>query len=179
MRWVFVCMDADQTPPAWLDLGNPRLRVVRHGEFMPGEFLPTFNSNTIEHFLWRIPGLSEQFLYANDDAMFGKPVSRDFFFAGDGQPYCRFKNPMPKLDGSPANYRRGIMNAAELFRARHAAPCADVADSMLRWPHHNVDGYTRSGLAKTYDLYRDSITPTLLTRPFRKARDIIRRPGNG
>lgn len=166
-------MDDDQTPPPWLDLENPRLRIVRQSEFVPREFLPTFSSITIEHFLWRIPGLSEYFLYANDDMMFGKPLSPDFFFAEDGKPYCRFIHPMPPADKDTTGYRKRIENAADLFRARHTAPTPDAAASLARWPHHNVDGYLKGDLEKIYGLYRDAIALTL-AHPFR-ANDSIHR----
>ncbi|MBP5468680.1 MAG: hypothetical protein J6Z11_05495 [Candidatus Riflebacteria bacterium] len=41
--------------------------MVTHDQFIPKEYLPTFNSCTIEMFLWKIPGLTERFIYANDD----------------------------------------------------------------------------------------------------------------
>lgn len=164
---VFVCLDDDQAPPSWLDLENPRLRIVRQSEFVPGEFLPTFSSMTVEHFLWRIPGLSERFLYANDDMMFGKPLSPDFFFAGDGRPFCRFfGRPMPSTDKDLSAYRNWLENAADLFRARHAAPSSDAAASLERWPHHNIDAYVKSDLERIYRLYRDAIEP-MLGNPFR------------
>lgn len=166
LRRIFVCMDDDQAPPPWLDLENPRLRIVRQSEFVPGEFLPTFNSMTVEHFLWRIPGLSERFLYANDDMMFGRPLSPDFFFAGDGRPFCRFIHPMPPTDKAPSAYRKWVENGADLFRTRHASPCADAAASLERWPHHNIDACVKSDLERIYRLYRDAITPTLVN-PFR------------
>ena len=174
LRRVFICLDDDQAPPPWLDLENPRLRIVRQSEFVPGEFLPTFSSMTVEHFLWRIPGLSERFLYANDDMMFGKPLSPDFFFAGDGRPFCRFfGRPMPSTDKDLSSYRKWLENAADLFRARHASPCADAAASLARWPHHNIDAYVKSDLERIYRLYRDAIEPTL-RNPFR-ANDSVQR----
>ena len=45
----------------------PNIKIIYHNEFIPEEFLPTFNSNTIEMFLGNIPGLSEKFIYSNDD----------------------------------------------------------------------------------------------------------------
>lgn len=55
-------------------------KVVLHNEFIPCQFLPTFNSTTIEMFLWNIKGLSEKFIYANDDMLpTGKLEPRDFF----------------------------------------------------------------------------------------------------
>ena len=60
--------------------GKPGVHLVFHREFIPEEYLPCFSSPCIEMFLHRIPGLSEHFIYANDD-MF--PLSRldesDFF----------------------------------------------------------------------------------------------------
>ena len=40
---------------------------MRHADFIPAEFLPTFNSVVIERYMHRIPGLSEHFVYFNDD----------------------------------------------------------------------------------------------------------------
>lgn len=53
--------------PEWLDTSNPKLHIVRHADFIPAEFLPTFNSVVIERYMHRIPGLSEHFVYFNDD----------------------------------------------------------------------------------------------------------------
>ncbi|MBR1984408.1 MAG: hypothetical protein IKA31_01585, partial [Clostridia bacterium] len=58
----------------------PNVVCVYHNEFIPGQFLPTFNSTTIEMFLWNIKGLNEKFIYANDDMLpTGKLEPRDFF----------------------------------------------------------------------------------------------------
>ena len=46
------------------DLPND-IKVVLHKDFIPNKYLPTFNSCTIEMFLWNIPNLSEKFIYAN------------------------------------------------------------------------------------------------------------------
>src|SRR5699024_7559051 len=47
--------------PKWLNLNHPKLRVVKHEEFIPKKYLPTFNSHTIELNLHRIKDLSERF----------------------------------------------------------------------------------------------------------------------
>ena len=44
--------------PKWMNRDHPKLHVVTHDEFMPSEYLPTFNSNSIEVNIFRIPGLS-------------------------------------------------------------------------------------------------------------------------
>lgn len=66
--------------PDWLDDGNPKLHIVKHSDFIPPEYLPTFNSHTIELNLHRIPGLAEQFVYFNDDFFITKEVSPSYFF---------------------------------------------------------------------------------------------------
>ncbi len=69
--------------PNWLDLTHPRLRLVTHaGIFADAGLLPTFNSNAIELHLHRIPGLSQRFLYFNDDVFLGQPVTPEHFFVG-------------------------------------------------------------------------------------------------
>ena len=71
--------------PHWLDTSNPKLNIVRHEEFIPNEYLPTFNSCPIELNMHRIPGLSEQFVYFNDDMFLCRPVQPERFFR-DGLP---------------------------------------------------------------------------------------------
>jgi hypothetical protein len=45
--------------------------------------LPTFNTRTIETALWRIPGLSDRFIYFNDDFVLSAPVRPEDFFIGN------------------------------------------------------------------------------------------------
>lgn len=66
--------------PDWLDESNPKLRLVDHKEYIPSDYLPTFQSNTIELNLHRIPDLSEHFVLINDDMFFLRPVQPEFFF---------------------------------------------------------------------------------------------------
>ncbi|MCM1056197.1 MAG: stealth family protein [Firmicutes bacterium] len=68
--------------PEWLNTDCPRLNVVRHEDIIPAEFLPTFNGNVIEIYLYRIRGLAEQFVYFNDDMYLTKPVKPEYFFRG-------------------------------------------------------------------------------------------------
>ena len=71
--------------PAWLDVEHPKLHIVRHEDYMPREFLPTFNSNAIEMGLHRIDGLAKCFVYFNDDMFLLRPVGASYFFR-DGKP---------------------------------------------------------------------------------------------
>ena len=71
--------------PPFLRRDHPKLQIVRHEEFIPKEYLPTFNSHTIELNLHRIPGLSRHFVYFNDDMFLLRPTTPADFFR-DGLP---------------------------------------------------------------------------------------------
>ena len=71
--------------PEWLDQSNPKLHVINHKDYIPKEYLPTFNANTIELNLHRIKGLSEQFVYFNDDMFITDYVKPTDFFK-NGKP---------------------------------------------------------------------------------------------
>ena len=69
--------------PEWLQTEHPKLHVVKHEEFIPAEYLPTFSSHPIELNMHRIEGLAEQFVYFNDDFFLTAPVKpTDFFVNG-------------------------------------------------------------------------------------------------
>lgn len=66
--------------PKWLNTAHPKLNIVRHEDYIPEKYLPTFSSHTIELNLYRIEGLSENFVYFNDDMFLTAPVSQETFF---------------------------------------------------------------------------------------------------
>ena len=69
--------------PSWL-ARNERITWVPHSEIIPARYLPTFSSHVIESYLHHIPGLSEHFIYMNDDFFVTTPQDKSFFFAGTG-----------------------------------------------------------------------------------------------
>ena len=89
--------------PEWLNVDCPNLTVVRHDEFIPKKYLPTFNSHCIEWNLHRIEDLSEQFVYFNDDFYLNAPVKPDFFFR-DGLPMDYVCLSIPKLTRNMTSY---------------------------------------------------------------------------
>ena len=36
--------------PEWLNTDHPKLRIVKHSDFIPAEYLPTFSSNVFEYY---------------------------------------------------------------------------------------------------------------------------------
>lgn len=77
--------------PKWLNTKHKKLNIVKHEEYIPEKYLPTFNSNVIELNLHRIPGLAERFVLFNDDTFLCNKVSPDFFFK-KGLPADAFVN---------------------------------------------------------------------------------------
>lgn len=75
----------DDQKPSWL-IPSDRIKIVSHNEIFPDpSVLPVFNSHAIESCLHRIPGLSEFFIYFNDDVFLGKPVTPNHFFSPAGK----------------------------------------------------------------------------------------------
>ncbi len=66
--------------PDWLDENHPKLVLVDHKDFIPEQYLPVFNSNLIEIYMHKIPDLSEQFVYFNDDFFIINHLEKERFF---------------------------------------------------------------------------------------------------
>lgn len=79
-RYVFLVVSSESQIPYWLNESHPKLRIVYHKDYIPAEFLPTFNSNVIELFYSRIEELSDNFVLCNDDMFFLKDLE---FFEND------------------------------------------------------------------------------------------------
>ena len=71
--------------PKWLNLNHPKLKFVKHEDYIPKEYLPTFSSHPIELNLHRIEELSEKFVYFNDDMFLINKIDKEDFFK-NGKP---------------------------------------------------------------------------------------------
>lgn len=80
----------DDQVPEWIVREHPKLHLVDLKDFIPEQYLPLFNSCAIEIFLHRIEGLSEQFVYFNDDTFLNASVTPGDFFK-KGRPRLRFE----------------------------------------------------------------------------------------
>ncbi|XP_052801171.1 N-acetylglucosamine-1-phosphotransferase subunits alpha/beta-like isoform X2 [Mya arenaria] len=94
--------------PYWLNLENPRITLVTHDEiFQNKSHLPSFSSPAIESNLHRIPGLSDKFIYMNDDVMFGKEVWPDDFYTHSSGQKVYLTWPVPNCnEGCPSSWIR-------------------------------------------------------------------------
>lgn len=86
IRFIFIVTWENQHPD-WINLHSPKIKFISHSAIFPKTAkLPTFNSKSIDFLLYRIPGLSEHFIYSNDDMYFGHPLKSTDFFTPEGKP---------------------------------------------------------------------------------------------
>ncbi len=99
IRKIFLLVMMPSQVPTWLN--TEKITIITHDQFIPKEYLPTFNSGTIEMFLHRIPGLSEKFIYANDDFYCIKKLSENDFFENNKCKFnIKYSNSDPKTAGN-------------------------------------------------------------------------------
>lgn len=115
IRKIYLVTD-DQVP-SWLDTSNPRIEIISHRDlFGNAGTLPTFNSHAIETRLHHIPGLSEHYLYLNDDVCFGRPIGPEKFFHANG--LAKFFVSKAQVDlGIPTPADPPVLSAAKNNRA--------------------------------------------------------------
>ena len=81
--------------PAWLNCSYEKIHIVKHEDYIPQEYLPTFSSHTIEWNFHRIEGLSEHFIYSNDDMFAIHSLNREDFFQHGLPRHCAIQTLAP------------------------------------------------------------------------------------
>lgn len=66
--------------PSWLNNSYKRLKHIKHNDYIPKKYLPTFNSNVIEMNYFRIDELSENFILFNDDLFPLQYIPEEYYF---------------------------------------------------------------------------------------------------
>lgn len=114
--------------PDWLNEKHSKLHIVKHEDFIPQEFRPTFSSHPIEWNFQRIEGLTENFVYFNDDVFLIKLSSPEDFF--------RNEKPVDMLALQPdvANADDQIMPYVYLNNAMVLAKYFDKRENMKKQP---------------------------------------------
>lgn len=109
MPWVrkihLIVSNIEQVPDY---INKAKTNIVLHKDIIPEEFLPTFNSTTIEMFLHNIRGLAEHFIYANDDIYAIAPLEKSDFFTDDGKVRFDFTRRDIRLNGK--QFRQVCLN---------------------------------------------------------------------
>lgn len=124
--------------------------------------LPTFNSLAIESMIWRIDGLSERFMYFNDDVFLTSPLHPEDVFHGFA-PVLRGKwvdyseillSPQMRNDPSKFNH----------FMQLNAASIMDFDASRLFSAAHVVHPLRRSVMAQLFDQHREAFMDNIRHR---------------
>ena len=175
--WIHqIFIVTDQQIPKWLDTLNPKIQIIDHSEILPTACIPCFNSIVIEHHLHKIPGLSEYFLYANDDMFLNLPVTPGDFFSKDLTPKIRLNHrPLRKwtflikkmIFGKRLSiHNQAIHNAALLVEKKYGTYYNGKS-------HHNIDAYLKSTNQYARQVFDQEISDTL-SHHIRSPKDIQR-----
>jgi hypothetical protein len=173
VRRIFII--TDNQIPDWLKIEHPKISIVDHRQILPEEALPCYNSEIIEYFIYKIPDLSEHFIYLNDDMFFNDLLKPDFFFAADGFPIVRLKRKTfglwnyrlhKLLKGNISDYKQSLVNASKWFKK-------NFDKQYSAGPHHNADAYLKSDFQIVSEhILRDN--PSFITHHIRNSKDIQR-----
>ncbi len=165
IRSIFIVTDSPV--PAWLD-EHPRVTIVRSEDFFADtSTLPTHNSHAIEAQLHRIPGLSEYFLYSNDDMFFGRHVAPDMFFSPGG--VTKFIEATTRIGLGENNAERsGFENGARVNRRLLQGRFGRITTRHLE---HAATPLRRSVLERLEAEFPEDFVRTSRS-PFRSATDI-------
>ena len=113
--------------------GTIPMEIVDHKVIFRGyeEYLPTFNSISIESMTWRIPGLSEHYIEFNDDLILAAPTCPEDFFPAEGRVVCYGRHRSSRLvrlsrllkyrmnKPKQVSYKESMLNAADIAGHRH------------------------------------------------------------
>lgn len=165
IRHIFIATDSPA--PSWL-AEHPAVTIVRGEEFFADpSVLPTYNSHAVESQLHRIPGLSEHFLYSNDDMFFGRSVEPEMFFTPAG--HTRFVESEVRIGvGAPQVHRSGHDNG---LRVNRALLRERFGRTILRDLAHCATPLRRSVLFELEQTFPEEFARTAAAR-FRSSTDI-------
>lgn len=184
--------------PTWLNINADKLVIVSHDEFIPSKYLPTFSANPIELNLHRIPGLSELFVYFNDDMFLASPVSPEDFFNGINPKYCGVAYPL-KNDKTNDSFQHQLFSTIGLANSMF---CGEISEKIkknarkwfsnrygtlmkynsLAYDQNYIQGmyfshlpcpYRKSTFDKVWNIVQDELDETC-KNAFRSPYDIIR-----
>lgn len=100
--------------PSFLNTENKKLNIVNHKDIIDSAYLPTFNSAAIEVNISKIAGLTDKFVYFNDDTfIISSMKERDFFV--NGLPCAEGLEEALTSIGDGAAYAHHILNDIDVI----------------------------------------------------------------
>lgn len=128
--------------PSWLNSNHPKLKFIKHEDYIPKEYLPTFNSHTIELNFNRINELSNCFVYFNDDMFIINHMKQSDFFENGVPKHIAWLEPIPTNN---EKFWHIMLNNVQLIN-RHF-PYMDLLKK--NWRKWYYPGYGLRVLSKT------------------------------
>ena len=179
IRNIFIVTD-EQDPDIYNDVRKyfperlASIRIVDHKEIFEGyeSCLPTFNSISIANMIWRIKGLSENFVYFNDDTFLIRDMKPEEWFV-DGRPVLRGRwvpATIPELSGTVSKfYSTGMFSVTRILNQglpsiwvrERGCVCLDLSSdiSQTATRHTQSTGsWLKSTSAKTNSLLKKNIS---------------------
>ncbi|WP_083527853.1 stealth conserved region 3 domain-containing protein [Curtobacterium ammoniigenes] len=165
IRTIYIATDSPA--PHWL-ADHPGVRIVRSESFFSDpSVLPTHNSQAVESQLHHIDGLSEHFIYSNDDMFFGRMIEPSMFFSPGS--VSKFIVATTRIGlGASSVERSGFENAARVNRRLLQQRFGAVTTRHLE---HAATPLRRSVLTEMEHEFRAEFDATAASR-FRSAENI-------
>tara|TARA_Y100001936_G_C16084013_1_gene680133 strand:+ start:2391 stop:3437 length:1047 start_codon:yes stop_codon:yes gene_type:complete len=123
-KWIRnIYIVTDNQKPDWLNCNHPKINIINHADIFKKINLPLFNSNAIGSRLHHIKGLSDDFLYLNDDVFLGRTTTKNDFFYSDEKPKIfvgdklKLNKNLLKKESMPNDniHQRAILNSRRLI----------------------------------------------------------------
>lgn len=155
-KLYITCKDIQKLPDdteQLIDEMNDKIVRINESEFMPNNYI-TFSASCIEMFIWRIPGLSEYFIYSNDDIIPLKPLTiENFFINGNPIQYIEYgTNSLYSI------YDIFLLNATLLVLEKYLNN--DIYNSCY-YPRHTLKPLKKSICEECYNKYKQFIDSSL------------------
>lgn len=165
IRQIIVFTNCER--PAWL-IEHKDIRWVDHSSVIDENSLPIFNSHAIETYLHMIPGLSDRFIYMNDDFFILRNTKPDDFIMSNGVTKF-FPEVSGVVSGVPRPQDPAYLNASRNSAAALLAKCGSYPTQILK---HAPYALNREVLTEICDhAFADQISLTRGNR-FRNHLDI-------
>jgi hypothetical protein len=166
IRKIYLVTD-DQIPE-WLNPHHPKINIVSHKNIFPETtHLPTFNSHAIESRLHHLEGLSEHYIYMNDDVFFSNVVIPKLFFTSNGSSIAYLSKATIDL-GPPSREEPTVTSAAKNNRMLIEQKFGVTVTNKFRHVPHSQQ---RSLLFEMESVYKEHFVRTAKNR-FRATTDI-------
>ena len=161
---VHLAADEQSFPLHFLDEKcREKVSFVDLADFIPSQYLPTFNSHVIEAHLHLIPGLTEHFLYLNDDMILGRPLSKASLMSAT---HGIFKAQVQHSDDGQAERWLLYSNISDhpwVHPRRNGAELFQSAFGELPAGHdaHGASALTKSAMKATWTHFNTTLSKTM------------------